>query len=230
MTYVQLIAKNLIRGVIVMALFTSMLLIPAGTWHWARGNQFLIAYGVMMITTILVFARWVPANLEARTMGRNETSQPLADRLISSVFRLTIIGWLIFASFDANRWHLLPPPPFWLALLGAGVAVCGWSIMIVAIFQNAYAAPIVMDQSERGQVVIDTGLYSFVRHPLYLGLLLLPGLSLWLESYAALAVYPLFIAFIVGRTHVEEKFLRQSLDGYPQYMQRVRYRLLPHVW
>jgi protein-S-isoprenylcysteine O-methyltransferase Ste14 len=102
---------------------------------------------------------------------------------------------------------------------------------MATLFQNAFAAPIVKDQSERGHVLIDTGLYGRIRHPFYLGLLfLLMGLALWLESYASVLALLLPFVFLIARITVEERTLRETLPGYGDYMKRVRYRLVPFVW
>jgi protein-S-isoprenylcysteine O-methyltransferase Ste14 len=107
----------------------------------------------------------------------------------------------------------------------------GFGIVMVALFQNAFAAPIVKDQSERGQVLIDTGLYGRIRHPFYLGnLLFFIGIALWLESYASVLALPLVFVVVVIRIFVEEKALRKSLPGYTDYMAKIRYRLIPFVW
>ena len=103
--------------------------------------------------------------------------------------------------------------------------------MVTALWQNAFATPIVGDQSERDQTLIDTGLYGRIRHPLYLGLLFfLAGLALWLESYASVLVLPMAFLPIIARIIVEEKTLRETLPGYPGYMSKVPYRLVPFVW
>jgi len=98
-------------------------------------------------------------------------------------------------------------------------------------WQNPYAAPIVGDQTDRDQVVIDSGLYGRVRHPLYLGyILFLTGLGLWLGSVVSALVMPIIAAPIVARILIEEKTLRENLPGYAEYMTRVPYRLVPLAW
>ena len=101
----------------------------------------------------------------------------------------------------------------------------------MTIHQNAFVAPIVKDQSDRGQTLVDTGLYGRIRHPMYLGFILwLAGLALWLESTAgAIAVSALLPAFLL-RIRVEERTLGATLQGYEDYKNRVPYRLLPFVW
>ncbi|MBA7485177.1 hypothetical protein ES707_20712 [subsurface metagenome] len=118
-----------------------------------------------------------------------------------------------------------------MSVFGAALFFAGFGILMAALYQNAFAAPIVRDQSERGQVLIDTGLYGRIRHPFYLGLLLfLIGIALWLESYASVLMLPLVFVFLVARVFVEEKTLRETLPGYIEYMVKVPYRLIPFVW
>ena len=227
----MLLVKGIIGGLLQIVLFAALLLIPAGTWHWPRAIQFLVVYGLIMLVSIVVLARLAPASLEARLQPPVDKSQPLADRVVSPFLFLSILAWLTFIPIDVFRLRLLPPTPLWVSAVGAALLVAGFGIILAALFQNAFAAPIVRDQSERGHVLIDTGLYGRIRHPFYLGFLLfLKGLALWLESYASALALPFVFVFLVARIFVEEKTLRETLPGYTGYMEEVRYRLIPFVW
>jgi protein-S-isoprenylcysteine O-methyltransferase Ste14 len=115
--------------------------------------------------------------------------------------------------------------------LGLVLFVAGWWIMTLALRENAFAAPVVKHQEERQHTVIDTGVYGVVRHPMYAGaVLLLVGMPLWLESYAAAILASVPIGTLVLRILVEEQFLRRELAGYDAYTRRVRYRLIPFLW
>ena len=107
----------------------------------------------------------------------------------------------------------------------------GFVIVLAAIYQNSFAVPIVEDQTERGQTLVDTGLYGVVRHPLYLGMLpFFAGIALWLESYASMIAVSVLLMVLIARIIVEEKVLRKTLPGYAEYMEQVRDRLVPFVW
>jgi len=89
----------------------------------------------------------------------------------------------------------------------------------------------VKHQEERRHTVVDSGVYGVVRHPMYAGaVLLLIGMPLWLESYAAAMLASLPIGTLVLRILVEEQFLTRELKGYDTYAKTVRYRLIPFLW
>jgi protein-S-isoprenylcysteine O-methyltransferase Ste14 len=94
---------------------------------------------------------------------------------------------------------------------------------------NTYAAANV--RVEEGQKVISTGVYGFIRHPMYFGaLFLLVGSPLALGSWWSLLLVPLFVPILYFRIVNEEKVLARDLQGYAAYMRKVRYRLVPYLW
>jgi protein-S-isoprenylcysteine O-methyltransferase Ste14 len=211
--------------------FAALLLIPAGTWHWPRAIQYLVIFGLYALVASIVFALYAPASLEARVKLSAAKHQPKADRIASLFLFLLLAGWFVFIPIDVFRLQLFPLAPLWVLALGAALLVCGSGMMFVALWQNAFAAPIVVDQSERGQTLVDKGLYSHIRHPMYLGILLFfVGTGLWFQSYASVIAVPIAFAPIIARVLVEEKTLRETLDGYAAYTERVRYRLVPRIW
>jgi len=227
----MLIVKGLIGGFFQIALFAALLLIPAGTWHWPRAIAFLVLYGLILLASIVALARLAPASLEARLQMPVARSQPRADRVASAFLFFSSMAWFVWIPIDVFRLRLLPPPPLWVSIFGVALLVAGFGVMMTALIQNAFAAPIVKDQSERGHVLVDTGVYSRLRHPFYLGFLVfLIGIGLWLESYASVLVLPLVFVFVVVRIFVEERTLRKTLPGYTGYMEKVPYRLVPFVW
>jgi protein-S-isoprenylcysteine O-methyltransferase Ste14 len=96
---------------------------------------------------------------------------------------------------------------------------------------NAFAAPVVRHQKERGQRVIDSGPYRFVRHPMYSAVIpSLVGISLWLGSFAGVIVAIVPTILIGIRALLEEKCLRRELPGYAKYITRTRSRMISDVW
>jgi protein-S-isoprenylcysteine O-methyltransferase Ste14 len=105
----------------------------------------------------------------------------------------------------------------------------GFLIIFLVYKENTFASATIEIASD--QKVISTGLYALVRHPMYMGaLLLLVGMSLALGSWWGLCVFLLFIPALAWRTLDEERFLATNLPGYSEYLDKVRYRLVPGVW
>ena len=227
----MLLVRGLFGGLFQIGLFATLLLVPAGTWQWPRATQFLAVYGVVLLVAIVVLARLAPASLEARLQPPAAKSQPKEDRIAPSFLFLSLLAWVLFIPIDVFRLHLLPPPSFGVSVLGAAVFFTGFGVSLATLLENAFAVPIVMDQSERGQVLVDTGLYAHIRHPLYLGFaLFFIGLGLWLESYASVVALSGVSVALVARVSIEESTLRETLPGYSGYLARVRYRMVPYVW
>jgi len=123
---------------------------------------------------------------------------------------------------------VMPP---WLQALGAIALLVSFVLLFLVFRENTFLSPMVRLQTERGQSVISSGPYAVVRHPMYASAgLLLIGTPLLLGSWFGLVYVLLLIALIGYRAVREENTLRDELPGYREYMQRVRYRLLPGVW
>jgi protein-S-isoprenylcysteine O-methyltransferase Ste14 len=223
---------KLILGIILnVAIFSALLFLPAGTWAWWRAWVFL---GVVFVATVASTVSIFRVNkdvLNERLKPPIQKGQPLADKLVLLLFLATFVGLLVFIPLDVFRLHLLNEPGTLVSSLGLVLFVAAWWIISLALRENAFAAPVVKLQAERQQRVIDTGVYSIVRHPMYAGaVLLLVGISLWLESYAAALLASVPSGTLVVRILVEEQFLRRELQGYDAYTERVRYRLIPFLW
>ena len=97
--------------------------------------------------------------------------------------------------------------------------------------ENPYSSAVVRVQKERAHTVISTGLYRYVRHPMYTGAcLFFPGTALLLGSWYGVLCTPVFIGLFAVRAVLEEGLLRKDLEGYEAYMAQVKYRFFPHVW
>jgi protein-S-isoprenylcysteine O-methyltransferase Ste14 len=134
-------------------------------------------------------------------------------------------------SLDVFRFWLLGGPSLAVAGFGLVLFAAGWTVIALALRDNAFAAPVVRHQEERHQVVVDRGTYAVVRHPMYAGAIpLTVGMVLWLGSYAGALLAAVPIATLVVRVVAEERFLRRALDGYNAYTGKVHWRLVPFVW
>jgi protein-S-isoprenylcysteine O-methyltransferase Ste14 len=201
----------------------------AGTMDWVAGWVFLILFFTFAVALSLWLLKHDPGLLKERmTMFRPE--QKTWDKVFLPVVLVAFMGWLILMPLDAVRfrWSRMP---VWLQPVGAIIMLLSFYVFFLAYRENSYLSPMVRIQSDRGQRVISTGPYSYVRHPMYSGVVLLTvGTSLLLGSWYGLAVGMVIVVMVAIRAVFEERMLRAELKGYEGYMARVKFRLIPHVW
>jgi len=126
------------------------------------------------------------------------------------------------------RWSSLG---VYYALLGLVLMVASSILLNWAMIENPHFEPTVRIQEDRGHRVVSSGPYGFVRHPGYLsGILWMSAIPLIVGSLYAFVPVALYGALMVLRTHLEDRTLHEELAGYPEYAERVRYRLLPGIW
>ena len=227
----MLVIKGVIGSLFQTAIIGALILLPAWTWQWTEANQFLICYAILSMFSAVFLALKAPASLEARMeMPMNET-QPLSDRIATGFLLMFLVGWFLFIPIDVFYLKLLATPQPMIQILGGILSLFGYGIMLLALYQNEFATPVVRDQSERGHELRDTGLYGLVRHPFYTGFILFCiGMALWLQSYATLIVGLLPLTALIGRIYAEEKILQETLPGYREYMSRTRNRIIPFIY
>lgn len=214
-------------GLVAILLFAS-----AGTLAWWRAWLLLAVLLLVRAVGACAVYRVNPALLAERARLPIHDDQPWSDRLLLlAVLATGFLGLPAIAGLDVFHWHLLPRPSPVLSGIGLILFALGWSIKNLALRANAFATAVVRLQSHRAHAVADSGVYSVVRHPFYAAdPLILVGLGLWLESYAAVLCAVLPVALMVMRLRLEERFLRRKLPGYNDYMVRVPHRLIPGVW
>jgi protein-S-isoprenylcysteine O-methyltransferase Ste14 len=232
------IMNGLKAGLMQAGPISALLLIPAGltpggTWIWPKGLAFALVFSAITLTGSVALARFRPETSRLRQEGvvaARAKKQPLIDAVGSALLVAYLLAWVALIPVDVFRLHLLPAPAAAVSWAGGLCAAAGAVLTHLAVWQNEFAAPNVQDQSARGQRVIDSGVYGWVRHPIYAGnLMLFGGMALWLGSYAALIGVLVLLVGTVGRIAVEERHLRAHLPGYADYAHRVRGRLVPFV-
>lgn len=206
-------------------------LIPGGTWFWPRGLAFIAAYAAVKSLGNLALAIWRPAHFQVRqqsVVAAQDQRQPLVDAVGSVTLLAFGAMWAVFIPLDVFALHLLPAPTWWVSLAGGPIALLGITLTPLAVWENRFTTPNVQHQS--GQTIIRSGIYRLVRHPIYLGnLLMTAGATLWLGSYAGLWGFAVLLAFTIGRIAIEETHLRTNFPEYANYAREVRARLIPFV-
>jgi protein-S-isoprenylcysteine O-methyltransferase Ste14 len=183
------------------------------------------------LLVVRILARNDPELLQERMSSPLQRNQSLWDGVLLPVLMLLFIAWLILMPLDAVRFGW-SDVPVWLQILGALEIMLSFYGMYLVYRENAYPVyPVVKLQEERGQSVVTSGPYRYVRHPMYAsGLVLFPATALLLGSWLGLLLSPVVMALIILRTVLEDRMLRDGLAGYARYARTVRYRLVPRVW
>jgi len=151
--------------------------------------------------------------------------------VLLSLFFVEFIVWWAIMPLDARRFGWSPAFSFWTKASGTLLLILAVYIVFAALKENTFAAPVVKMQKERGQKVISTGLYAIVRHPMYAGaVLLFIAAPLLLGSVWGLLLGLLLIVTIAVRSLGEEAMLKDELEGYRDYMRKVKWRMIPFVF
>jgi len=202
----------------------AMFFVPAGTLRYWEAWLFLATLFVPMAFVARYLLRNDPALLERRMRhGEERTPQKAIVKATSALWLLTFL----IPGFDHRfGWSSVPT---WLVALSDALVLAGYLIFFLTVRENSFAARTI--RVEEGQRVITTGPYAVVRHPMYVGLSLMMlfaplALGSWWALIPALTTPPSLMLRIVD----EEKALAAELPGYPEYQERVRWRLVPGVW
>ena len=198
--------------------------LSAGTIRYWQAWAYLIAVFIpMMIFGIYMF-KHNPKFLERR-MRTRETRKK--QKLIQTVGLLPFLLTFVMPGIDIRfRWS---GAPVYAAIIGLALILLGYLMTLYVFLTNSFASRVV--EVEKEQRVITTGPYAFVRHPMYVAVIIFYGMTpLALGSYWALIFSLMIIPILIVRIKDEEKELEENLAGYGDYMHKVRYRLIPGVW
>ena len=205
------------------------LFLPAGTIAWPAGWIWLILLNGWLLIGSGLLLKFNPGLLEER-LSFSRPNQKTWDKVFLLLFELVVFAWLVLMALDAERFHW-SPMPLVLQVLGAIALVTSFLLMSLVFRENAFLSAMVRVQKDRGQTVVSTGPYHYVRHPMYGGgLLMFLGTPLLLGSWYGLLLVLILTPALAVRAVFEERVLRDELPGYVAYMARVKYRLIPHVW
>lgn len=221
--YKQMI-QSTVLGILALS---AMIFIPAGTldyWQgWVYMGTAIIASGLYT----LYVAIYDPALMQRRMQAGPQHEKEPAQKIIIFFVFVAFIALIVLPPLD-YRFSWSPVPEYVSVIADLLVALSFYFFYLVAKV-NTYAAANV--RVEEGQKVIDTGVYSLVRHPMYFGaLFLIIGTPLALGSWWTLCLIPVFLFVLYFRIASEEKVLVRDLPGYTEYQKKVKYRLVPFVW
>lgn len=220
----RLIIQALLRLIIGLLFFSLLLFLPGSLKFW-NGWIFIGALFLPSLIALIYFALTDPELLQKR--GRTKEREK-SQIIFSILYAITFIVALIITGMDFRyHWSAVP---LWLVIVASGIMISAYFMICVVLKQNRYASRVV--EIQEGQRVIDIGLYSVVRHPMYLfATIYFCSMPLVLGSWYAFII-PVIAApvLLIIRIINEEKILKNDLNGYEDYMKKVKYRLLPFIW
>lgn len=206
-----------------------ILFLLAGTLCWLAGWIFVILLLAFSLTLVTWLYHRSPDLLEERLYAFGRT-RDVWDKVFIIGLGVWFVAWLAVIPLDTVRfaWSHMP---LGLQLTGLVVLLVACWLYCLVFRENPYLSAAVRVQQERGQQVISTGPYRYIRHPMYTAsVMFYIGASLLMGSWAGVLADMILAGVLMIRAAREERLLCRDLPGYAEYMQLVRYRFVPGVW
>jgi protein-S-isoprenylcysteine O-methyltransferase Ste14 len=208
--------------------FFSVIFISAGRFVYWQGLVYVII-GLFMFTLNFTVLRLDDELMRERSKPGEGAKK--WDKTILGLSFLATIGMYITAGLDSGRYHWSPDFSLVLIIIGIILTMTGQLLFLIAQKQNKFFSSTVRIQTDRGHIVCETGLYKLVRHPAYMGSLIQAiGFPLFFSSLWSIIPVAVSIILLVTRTGLEDKTLKNELNGYIEYTSKTQYRLIPLIW
>ena len=220
----ELFGKAMLKFFAGLLLVGALIFLPAGSFAYWQGWLLIGILFVPMFAAGLVMMAKNPELLRKRLNAKEEETEQKqviawSGLMFLAAFLLAGLNWRF-------QWLLLPDWAVWAA---AGLFLLAYLLYAEVLRENTYLSRTIEVQED--QKVVDTGLYGVVRHPMYaVTVLLFLSMPLVLGSPLSFVVMLAYLPLIVKRIRNEEEVLKNGLEGYEDYMKRVKYRLLPGIW
>lgn len=222
------VGSRIVTGTLGLAVFAGAWFGIAGRVTWWQGWAFLLTFIVYSTTLVWRLSKLDPELVRERNRPADAVEH--WDRVVMGSYSAILVVLLTLCALDGGRLG-------WSSVR-SGVQIIGWILLIVsgvivwrAMMTNAYLSSWARTQNDRGQVVVQEGMYRHIRHPMYLGIIAgFLGLPLALASWWGMIPSVVIVGLFVYRTHREDQMLIDGLAGYAEYIEQVRYKLLPGIW
>lgn len=220
----KLLLHGLIKFLFGLLFVGALIFWPAGGFDYKNGWLFaaLLFVPIFILGAVLLVKS--PELLKKRLNGKEKEN---TQKGVVAVAGVSFMGGFVVAGLDYRySWSEVPT---WAVVLASVILLASYALYALLMKENAYLSRTV--EVQEGQRVVDRGLYSFVRHPMYaVTLWLFLSIPVVLGSWCALLCFLPYVPAIVVRIINEEKVLSEGLEGYEDYKKRVKYRLIPFVW
>ncbi len=214
----------ILAGLLGGGLNLAVLGLAAGRWD----EPAFWCYASLWPLTMIALVSLADRDMIRRRYRRNRDPELLRVRLTALPVAIAI---LTIAGLDVGRQGWSTWLPIWAQVLGFVGLIAVIALILAAMRKNPFFMPDIRIQEESGHHPISSGPYGWIRHPGYLGFMSFAALSApALGSIWAVLPSPLIALLLIRRIRREERFLLKNLEGYRQYAERVRWRLVPGIW
>jgi protein-S-isoprenylcysteine O-methyltransferase Ste14 len=224
-----LVAKLAARFISGLIIIGAVLFGTAGTFCWPEAWVYIVIQFGWAVALAFYLWNHDPALLEDRLKFTKKSAKKW-DKVLTFVSLPFYIPYLAIPGLDAVRYRW-SHVPVWVEVFCFILVVLSFIWIAWIMKENTYLSRFVEIQEDRGHKTITTGPYRFVRHPMYIGTsILLIALPVALGSLYALIPLAFPVILMIVRTHLEDKTLHEELEGYEEYAQKTKYRLIPGIW
>ena len=220
----ELLISALVKYFSGLFLVILLLFLPAGTFTYCQGWLLIIILFIPMLIVGLILLKINPDLLKKRLNVKEEQKDQKIVIILSIIMFLTSF---ITAGLNFRfKWIILPPL---VSYISAFVFLIAYTLYGEVLRENAYLSRTI--EVQESQKVIDTGLYGIIRHPMYMStLFLFLSMPLVLGSIISFVIMLFYMPIIHIRIQNEESVLEKGLEGYIEYKQRVKYKVIPYIW
>ena len=220
----KLLAQAIIKFILGLVIVSALIFIPAGTLKYAGGLIFVGVLFIPMFIVGLILMFRNPELLRKRLDAKEKQDEQKSVILLSGIM---FVSGFVIAGFNFRfGWLILPD---WVMFIGTVLFILSYIMYGEVLRENTYLSRTI--EVQENQKVIDTGLYGIVRHPMYSAtIILFLSIPLILGSILSFIIFLMYPIIITKRIANEEQVLEEGLDGYSEYKQKVKYRIIPFIW
>lgn len=220
----SILTQALIKLVSGLLLICILIFLPAGSFSFWQGWLFIGILFIPMLIAGVILMRKNPDLLRKRLDAKEKESE---QRTVVAMSGFLFLAAFIIAGLNWRfGWWLIPDWAVWVA---AGMFLCSYVLYAEVLRENTYLSRTI--EVQKGQKVIDTGLYGIVRHPMYMAtIILFLSMQLVLASPISFFIMLGYIPVIAKRINNEEHVLEEGLDGYKEYKEKVKNKIIPGIW
>lgn len=220
----KLFISALSKLIVGLGAIATLLFAPAGTFAFPGAWRLIALLFIPMLIIGIIFYIWAPSTLERRMRAKEERTK---QKGVVAMSGLLFLACFILAGLDFRfGWSAIPS---WVLITSSSVFLLSYGMYAEVMRENEWLSRSI--EVAEGQKVVSTGLYGIVRHPMYtatIGMFL--TMPIILGSWWAFLVMLPYITVIMSRIKDEENLLLDELEGYQEYTQKVRWKLIPYIW